>query len=94
MLSSLPASTLPVSLSHFHCPPLQAYIVLNLTADLRSEFSWNTKQLFVYVVRQPPGLGGSSVCGGAWGPAGAACRRTERAHLAKACRRWPAGLTM
>lgn len=29
---------------------VQAYIVLNLTADLRSEFSWNTKQLFVYVV--------------------------------------------
>ncbi len=29
--------------------PLQAHIVLNLTADLRSEFSWNTKQIFVYV---------------------------------------------
>ncbi|KAI7840972.1 hypothetical protein COHA_005201 [Chlorella ohadii] len=27
----------------------RGYIVLNLTADLRSEFSWNTKQLFVYV---------------------------------------------
>jgi len=23
--------------------------VLNLTADLRSEFTWNAKQLFVYV---------------------------------------------
>lgn len=23
--------------------------MLNLTADLRSEFSWNTKQIFVYV---------------------------------------------
>lgn len=30
-------------------PPPQAHIVLNLTADLRSEFSWNTKQIFVYV---------------------------------------------
>lgn len=30
-------------------PPLQAHIVLNLTADLRSEFTWNTKQLFVFV---------------------------------------------
>jgi hypothetical protein len=29
--------------------PLQAYVVLNLTADLRSEFTWNTKQLFVHV---------------------------------------------
>lgn len=29
--------------------PRQAYIVLDLKADLRSEFSWNTKQLFVYV---------------------------------------------
>lgn len=27
----------------------RAHIVLNLTADLRSEFSWNTKQIFVYV---------------------------------------------
>ncbi len=27
--------------------------MLNLTADLRSEFSWNTKQLFVYVVSAP-----------------------------------------
>ena len=30
----------------------QAYIVLDLKADLRSEFSWNTKQLFVYVGAQ------------------------------------------
>lgn len=28
---------------------LQAYIVLNVNADLRSEFTWNTKQIFVYV---------------------------------------------
>ena len=28
---------------------LQAYIILNLTADLRSEFTWNTKQIFAYV---------------------------------------------
>lgn len=28
---------------------LQAYVVLNLTADLRSSFTWNTKQLFVFV---------------------------------------------
>ena len=27
---------------------MQAYVVLNLTADLRSEFTWNTKQLFVF----------------------------------------------
>ncbi|PSC70612.1 signal peptidase complex subunit 3B [Micractinium conductrix] len=27
----------------------RAHVVLNLTADLRSEFSWNTKQLFVFV---------------------------------------------
>lgn len=27
----------------------RAYVVLNLTADLRSEFTWNTKQLFVWV---------------------------------------------
>lgn len=27
----------------------RAYVVLNLTADLRSEFAWNTKQLFVFV---------------------------------------------
>ena len=36
------------------CPSLptlvpQAYVVLNLTADLRREFTWNTKQLFVFV---------------------------------------------
>ena len=30
-------------------PAVQAYIVLNLTADLRREFTWNTKQLFVFV---------------------------------------------
>ncbi len=28
---------------------LQAYIILNLAADLRSEFTWNTKQIFAYV---------------------------------------------
>jgi signal peptidase complex subunit 3 len=27
----------------------RAYPVFNLTADLQSQFSWNTKQLFVYV---------------------------------------------
>ena len=27
----------------------QAYLVLNVTADLRSVFTWNTKQLFLYV---------------------------------------------
>lgn len=27
----------------------RAHIVLNVTADLRSEFTWNTKQLFVFV---------------------------------------------
>jgi hypothetical protein len=33
----------------YFCTVLQAYVVLNLTADLRSEFTWNTKQLFVFV---------------------------------------------
>ena len=28
---------------------MQAFIVLDLAADLRSEFTWNTKQLFVFV---------------------------------------------
>lgn len=32
-----------------HRHHLQAYVVLNVSADLRSEFTWNTKQLFVYV---------------------------------------------
>jgi len=30
-------------------PPVQAYPVFDLNADLRSEFTWNTKQLFVYL---------------------------------------------
>lgn len=43
-------SSLLISLP-YRCRPLflQAHIVLDLTADLRSVFSWNTKQLFVYV---------------------------------------------
>lgn len=43
------AACLPASLPLLLPPLPQAYIVLNLNADLRSEFTWNTKQLFVFV---------------------------------------------
>lgn len=47
----MPTATIELSVLLCCHPCWQAYVVLNLTADLRSEFSWNTKQLFVFVVR-------------------------------------------
>lgn len=44
-----PCALLPVSVCSACDSLAQAYVVLNLTADLRGEFTWNTKQLFVFV---------------------------------------------
>ena len=43
---------------HLTACPLQAYITFSVDADLRSVFSWNTKQLFVFPKGQRAGRGG------------------------------------
>lgn len=43
------AETHASAIWHHPATALQAYIILNMTADLRSEFTWNTKQIFAYV---------------------------------------------
>jgi hypothetical protein len=46
---------------HLTACPLQAYITFSVDADLRSVFSWNTKQLFVFLQVQRAGKGGGSL---------------------------------
>lgn len=38
--------------SHVSSPPLQAWLAVNLTADLRDSFTWNTRQIYLWLTTE------------------------------------------
>lgn len=52
---------------HYYSSKKEEYAIIkfSMDADLSSLFTWNTKQVFVYVTAEWPSSAGSSVAGGA-----------------------------